>query len=167
MVCNAGISVSKPTIETNEIDWDRVIAVNLTGCFNSAQAVGLQMIKQGTGGTIVVTSSNASIVGFRNLCAYSASKGGVDQMVRTLSIEWARFGIRVNAINPGWMDHVMRNVEHERDHPRVADEIALMTPMGRSGRDDEVVGPAIFLASAASSFVTGVVLPVDGGYCAM
>lgn len=167
MMCNAGISIPRPAIDTDEASWRKVIDVDLTGCFNSAQAAGHWMIEHGAPGAIVATTSNAGIVGFPNMVAYCAAKGGVGQMVRTLAIEWAPYGIRVNAVAPGWMAHVMRNARFEREDPRVKDEIGLTTPLRRTGSDEELAGPAVFLASDAASFITGVIMPVDGGYVAV
>ncbi|MGH6718315.1 MAG: SDR family NAD(P)-dependent oxidoreductase [Alphaproteobacteria bacterium] len=164
MMCNAGISIPRPAIETDQATWHKVIDVDLTGCFNSARAAGAWMIEHDAGGAIVATTSTAGIVGFPNLVAYAAAKGGVGQMVRTLAIEWAPHGIRVNAVAPGWMAHAMRNAGFEREDPRVKDEIGLTTPMRRTGSDEELAGPAVFLACDAASFITGVILPVDGGY---
>jgi NAD(P)-dependent dehydrogenase (short-subunit alcohol dehydrogenase family) len=165
VMANAGISLPRPALETDEESWRRVIDVNLSGCFWTCQAAGAAMAER-DGGAIVVTSSNASKVGFPTLASYCAAKGGVDLLVKTLAIEWAGLGIRVNGIAPGWMANVMRGTEFEREDPRVEDEIALTTPLGRVGTDEEAAGPAIFLASPAAGYVTGVVMAVDGGYCA-
>ena len=120
-----------------------------------------------TGGSIIVTSSTASLVAFENLLAYGASKGGVDQMVRQMALEWGRHGIRVNAVNPGYTTHGMRTSAEPREEDE-AFEVAIRnrTPLGRRGTPEEFIGPVVFLASEASSFITGVCLPVDGGYCA-
>ncbi len=166
MVCNAAYSVMQPAETTTPEAWDETIRVGLTGTFNCAQLAGRQMMKQG-GGSIVVTSSTGSMVAFPGLLAYDAAKGGVDQLVRTLAVEWAGKGIRVNAFNPGYTENVMTDMTGEREDPWVQLAIEKMTPMGRVGRLAEFVGPVIFLASDASSFVTGVCLPVDGGYCAL
>lgn len=166
MMCNAGIRVPRPAIDTDAATWARVIDTDLTGAFNSAQAAGQWMIEHGRGGAIVATTSNAAMVGFPNLVAYGAAKAGVGQMVRTLAVEWAPHGIRVNAVAPGHMAHAMRHAAFEREDPRVRDEIDRTTPLRRTGRDEELAGPAVFLASDAASFITGVVLPVDGGYVA-
>jgi NAD(P)-dependent dehydrogenase (short-subunit alcohol dehydrogenase family) len=112
----------------------------------------------------VVTSSNASTVAFSRLTAYGAAKGGVDQLIRNLAFEWGPKGIRVNGVAPGWSEHVMRDNENLVDDPSAVDQINLRTPLGRYGQVEEIAGPAIFLASPAASFVTGVVLRVDGGY---
>ena len=165
MVCNAAVAVLKSAEDTTDDEWDRVIDIDLKGAFNCARAAARQMTAQG-GGAIVMTSSTASMVGFPDLLAYSAAKGGVDQMVRSLAVEWGPRGIRVNAFNPGYIERPMTGMADEREDPWVQRAIATATPMGRAGRLDEFVGPAIFLADAAS-FVTGVTLAVDGGYCAM
>ncbi len=123
--------------------------------------------RTGGGGSIVLISSNASLVGFRGLLAYGASKGGVDQMVRQMAVEWGAHGIRVNALNPGYTTHHMRGSEAEYEDPAYNAEIAARTPLGRAGEPHGFVGPAIFLASEASSFVTGTVMLVDGGWCAL
>ena len=107
-----GRSVDAHTAEdATALEWQRAIDVNLTGAFNTSQLIGRQMIAQGKGGSIIVVSSNASLVAFPNLLAYSASKGGVDQMVRTFAAEWGKYGIRVNAIAPGYMTNVMRDAQ--------------------------------------------------------
>jgi gluconate 5-dehydrogenase len=167
MMCNAGISIPRPATDTDAATWRKVIDTDLTGCFNSCVAAAERMIDRGEGGAIVVTTSNAGIVGFPNLAAYCAAKGGAHQLVRTLAIEWAPYGIRVNAVAPGWMAHAMRGAGFEREDPRVKDEIGLTTPLRRTGTDEELAGPAVFLASGAASFITGVILPVDGGYVAV
>ena len=120
------------------------------------------MARQG-GGSIVVTSSNASMVAFPDLLTYNISKGGVDQMVRTLAVEWGGRNIRVNAFNPCYLDHAITRSEGYDSDPKVEETIQRMTPLRRRGRVEEVVGVALFLASDASSFVTGSALVVDGG----
>jgi NAD(P)-dependent dehydrogenase (short-subunit alcohol dehydrogenase family) len=167
MVVNHGLGQVQAAEAVEEGSWERIIAANLTGAFNCAQAAGRRMLAQGRGGSIIFTSSTGSLVGFRGLAAYGASKGGVDQLVRQLAVEWGDRGIRVNAINPGWTTVKMRGARPPEPDPALEEEIRRMTPMQRRGRPEEFIGPAIFLASEASSFITGVVLPVDGGYCAM
>ncbi len=167
IVVNHGVSRAEPAEDVDEASWQHIMDVNLKGAFNCAQLAARQMIGQGTGGSIIFISSTASLVGFRNLVAYGASKGGVDQMVRQMAVEWGDRGIRVNAVNPGYTTHDVRSTEARHADPALSAEVKRMTPMGRRGRPEEFVGPVLFLASEASSFVTGVVLPVDGGYCAM
>jgi NAD(P)-dependent dehydrogenase (short-subunit alcohol dehydrogenase family) len=163
MLCNAGISISQPALETSEATWEKTLGVDLTGVFNSAVAAARQMTAQATGGSIVVTSSNASLVGFHGLSAYGAAKGGVNQLVRSFALEWGRHNIRVNAVAPGWTDHRMEGNGHSVDSAVAAAAIA-RTPLRRFGTADEIAAAALFLASDSASFVTGTVLAVDGGY---
>jgi NAD(P)-dependent dehydrogenase (short-subunit alcohol dehydrogenase family) len=166
LVCNAGIILPNAAERATPEELDRTLRTNIGGYLYCAQAAEPHMTRQG-GGSIVMTSSNASLVAFPDLLSYNISKGGVDQMVRTLAVEWGERNIRVNAFNPGYLEHAMaRSDEYDRD-PKVEEAIRRMTPMRRRGRLEEVVGAAIFLASDASSFITGIVLPVDGGWCAM
>ena len=158
MVVNHGILGAAAAEELELASWRRTLEVNLTGAFSCAQAAARQMIAQGDGGAIVFTSSTASMVGFEQLLAYGVSKGGIDQMVRQLAVEWGPYQIRVNAINPGYTTHGMREGgERKSDPPE--ELLRQMTPMGRRGAPEEMVGPALFLASEAASFVTGVCLP--------
>lgn len=166
MMCNAGILLANPADKATPGELEQTIRTNVGGYLYCAQAAERQMSKQG-GGSIVMTSSNASLVAFPNLLTYNISKGGVDQMVRTLAIEWAERNIRVNAFHPGYLEHAMSRSEDYDNDPEVEAAVLRMTPMRRRGRVDEVVGVAIFLASDASSFMTGTMLPVDGGWCAM
>ncbi|MEZ5830924.1 MAG: SDR family NAD(P)-dependent oxidoreductase [Dongiaceae bacterium] len=166
LLCNAGIILPNAADRATPEELDRTVRINVGGYLSCAQAAARHMTRQG-GGSIVMTSSNASLVAFPNLLTYNVSKGGVDQMVRTLAVEWGGRNIRVNAFNPGYLEHAMtRSEEYERD-PKTEEAIERMTPMRRRGRVEEIVSVAIFLASDASSFITGAVLPVDGGWCAM
>src|SRR6185369_7702155 len=153
----AGIILTNPAEKATRAELEQTLSINVGGALYCAQAAAKQMEKQG-GGSIVVTSSNASLVAFPELLTYNISKGGVDQMVRTLAVEWGPRNIRVNAFNPGYLEHSMtRSAPHDHD-PELEQEIYRMTPMRRRGRIEEVVGVAIFLASDAASFVTGTVL---------
>ena len=163
-VINHGVIVNATPETTAQDEWNRVVNVNLTGCFYCAQAAGAQMIKQGSGGSIVMISSNGSLVGFDGLTAYGASKGGVDQLCRQLASEWGRHHIRVNTVNPGYTTNVMAQTDGTVDQA-VEQEIKRLTPLARRGDPSELVGPVVFLASDAASFVTGHCLTVDGGYC--
>ncbi len=164
MVCNAGISTYTPAEDVEEREWNEIMDVNLKGYFNCAQLAARQMMKQGSGGSIIMNSSNNSLVGYPGLFTYSTSKGGVDQMVRSMALEWGSRNIRVNAINPGWMEKSMSGVQRDS---KKEEEIRKMTPMGRRGFSRELIGPVVFLASEASSFVTGISLLVDGGWCTL
>jgi NAD(P)-dependent dehydrogenase (short-subunit alcohol dehydrogenase family) len=166
-VVNHGIGFAAPAEETTEEQFRRMLEINLTGCFNLAQAAGRQMIRQGKGGSIILISSTGSLVGFNGLAAYGASKGGVDQLCRQLAVEWGPHNIRVNCVNPGYTTHNMRGTDARHAQEEVEDEMRRMTPMGRRGTPEEMAAPVVFLASPAASFISGVVIPVDGGYCAM
>lgn len=167
MVANHGISKAQPAEEVDDDTWDRIMAVNLRGAFVCAQLAARQMMRQGGGGSIVAVSSTASLVGFRNLLAYGASKGGLDQMVRQMAVEWGDHDIRVNAVNPGYTTHNVRGTDARHADPALNEEVRRMTPLRRRGTPEEIAAAVVFLASDAASFITGVVLPVDGGYCAM
>lgn len=148
-------------------DFENVVNINITGCFNAAQFAARQMIKQGEGGSIILVSSTSSLVAFPGILAYGASKGGVDQMMREMAAVWGAHNIRVNTINPGYTTHMMRGERPSQFDPEHEAHVRRMTPLGRKGEPSEFAGPAIFLASDASSYVSGVVLPVDGGYCVL
>lgn len=164
MIVNHGVTLHRSAIETSSEEFRKVVDVNLTSAFLCAQAAGQAMIEQKSGGTIVIISSNASIVAFNGLVAYSSSKGGVDQLCRQLAAEWAPFGIRVNAIGPGYMNSHMRGTEAEYEDEDFKRQLAARIPIGRRGDPEELVGPVLFFASVASSYVTGQYLAVDGGY---
>jgi len=162
LINNAGVAVRKqPEAYTME-DWRKVIDVNLTGAFVCAQAVYPHMVKVG-GGKIINIGSMLSIFGMPYGVAYGASKGGIVQMARSLATAWAKDNIQVNAVLPGWIDTDLTKsarVQIEGLNERVL----ARTPMKRWGEPDDFAGTAVFLASAASDFLTGVALPVDGGY---
>jgi NAD(P)-dependent dehydrogenase (short-subunit alcohol dehydrogenase family) len=163
MLCNAGISISQSAFETSEQTWAKTIGIDLAGVFNSAVAAARKMTMQSTGGSIVVTSSNASLVGFNGLSAYGAAKGGVNQLVRSLALEWGQHNIRVNAVAPGWTEHRMEGNGHSVN-ATVAEAAIARTPLKRFGTADEIAAATLFLASESASFITGTVLAVDGGY---
>jgi NAD(P)-dependent dehydrogenase (short-subunit alcohol dehydrogenase family) len=168
MICNAGIEILKPTYELEEAEWDAVINVDLKGYFNCAQLAAKQMIKQGTGGSIIM---NSSICGFvavpKSSGAYSAAKGGVNLLLKSLAVELANYKIRVNAFAPGYMNNMMEGTENLRSTSDEMSELYARIPLKRTGNLEELIGPVIFLASEASSYVTGTTLMVDGGYTAI
>ena len=163
LVCNHGIGLNKKAEAVTPAEWNEMLRINLTGYFFAAQAASGPMLAQGRG-VIVMNSSNGSFIGFPGLSAYGASKGGVDQLVRQLAVEWGERGIRVNAVNPGWTENLMAHRKPGSVDEAQEREIRRMTPLRRRGRPEEIVGPVLFLASDAASFITGVCLPVDGGW---
>ncbi len=164
---NAGIDIIQPAEEYTEEDWNTVININLTGYFHCSQFAAERMFAHGDGGSIINNSSVASSVGIHGLVAYGAAKGGVNQLTRVMAVEWAPRNVRVNAIAPGYFDNIMRGAVTEHGREEKQQQVITFTPMQRRGRPDELIGPAVFLASEASSYVTGAILYVDGGYTAM
>lgn len=163
LVNSAGITARRPTIEFSEEDWCNVLNVNLNGTFRACQIFGKTMLVQKSG-AIINVASLATFVAFRDVAAYSVSKAGVGALTKSLAVEWAQSGIRVNAIAPGVFPTEM-NVDLIRGTDR-GKELLMRTPMGRYGTPAEVAGAAIFLASDAASFVNGEILTVDGGFLA-
>lgn len=165
LVCNAGINAKKAALDFSAADFDTVISGNLRGYFLCAQAAARQYLRQGRGGVIVMNSSNASVAAFQDLTPYCAAKGGIDMLVRGLAAEWGPHGIRVNAFNPGYTKHSMTD-EGQAYLTEAEAGIIARTPLRRMAEMHEMVGPALFLASDAASFVTGAILLADGGWCA-
>jgi NAD(P)-dependent dehydrogenase (short-subunit alcohol dehydrogenase family) len=165
LVNNAGIDRIEPAEDVSGDNLDAVLQINLLGYFHCAQAAGRRMLDRG-GGSIINISSIAGQAGIAGLTSYSMSKGGVDQMTRVMAVEWATRGVRVNAIAPGYFENIMVGAGTEHDRPDKQRQVITFTPMARRGHPDELIGPVVFLASDASSYVTGAVLYVDGGYTA-
>ncbi|MDD5017413.1 MAG: SDR family oxidoreductase [Eubacteriales bacterium] len=158
----AGIQRRHKSEEFPLEDWNAVININLTVPFLMSQLAAREMIKRSKGGKIINIASMLSFFGGYTVPAYSASKGGVAQLTKAFCNEWARYGINVNAIAPGYMDTQM-NVNLINDEGRNA-EILARIPAGRWGTSEDVKGVAIFLASQASDYLNGAIIPVDGGY---
>jgi NAD(P)-dependent dehydrogenase (short-subunit alcohol dehydrogenase family) len=164
---NHGIGRAKAAVDVTDDELAEMIDINLKSAFVCGQEAARRMVDQGTGGAIIFTSSTGSLVAFDKLSTYGAAKGGVDQMCRHFAQELAPHNIRVNVVGPGYMEHHMRGAGERHDTPEMTEHIRLTTPMERRGRPEEMVGPVIFLASDAASFVTGHIMPVDGGYVAI
>jgi len=160
LVNSAGITHRAPAVDFPEAEWHRVIGVNLTGVFLPCQIVGLGMVARQSG-RIINIASIAGEIGLTGTVAYAASKGGVVMLTRALAVEWAPHNVRVNAIAPSWFESNIGDIIHRE--PGYADRSMRRVPFGRMGKPDELIGAALYLASEASSMVTGHVLAVDGG----
>jgi NAD(P)-dependent dehydrogenase (short-subunit alcohol dehydrogenase family) len=165
LVNNAGMAIRGPATELALADWNQVVAVNLTGMFLAARIVARHMIGFGRGGAMVNTASIMGLSGglYPNV-AYQTSKGGVVNMTRALALEWVNSGIRVNAVAPTYVNTPF--IAGLVSRPEVLATIKAATPMGRLAEPDEIASAILFLASPAAAMITGVVLPVDGGFLA-
>lgn len=166
ILCNiAGLSGGRGLLaESSDEDFDRMVAVNLRGPFMTMKAAIPHMIARG-GGAIVNVASTAALKGYPTLSAYGASKAGLVSLTRCAAVEYAPHGIRVNAICPGPIETPMYFAAIERV-PGAAAKIAAAVPMGRPAKPSEIADPILFLASDMSSFITGSILPVEGGQVA-
>jgi len=163
LVNNSGTGGSeKPILKMSDEDWNRVIDTNLKGAFLLSQAVVGKMVAQGQGGKIINVASIGALIGWPNMSAYCASKGGCLQLTKSMALEWVRYNIQVNAILPGYF----RTPMNEGFFATEAGERAIQSsiPMKRIAQIEEIKGVAILLASQASSFMTGSAVVVDGGH---
>jgi 2-deoxy-D-gluconate 3-dehydrogenase len=165
LVNNAGMNIRKQPQEYSLEEWREVLDTNLTSAFVAAQAAYPHMQRAG-GGKIVNIGSMMSIFGAAFVAPYGASKGGIVQLTRALACAWARDRIQVNAVLPGWIDTALTQ-RARKDVAGLHERVLSRTPAGRWGKPQDLAGIAVFLCSAASDFVTGTAIPVDGGYSSM
>jgi NAD(P)-dependent dehydrogenase (short-subunit alcohol dehydrogenase family) len=166
LVNNAGICQFKPFLELTEEEWDRTLDINLKGYFLCAQAAAKEMVKKKSGVIVNIASVAMGQVGmgFQNLAHYCASKGGIVAMTETLALELAPYNIRVNAISPGMIETPM--IDPIKSDPKAMEATLAQVPMHRVGKPEEVSDLVLFLASDASSYMTGSTVVIDGGWLA-
>jgi 2-deoxy-D-gluconate 3-dehydrogenase len=165
LVNNAGTSVRKPPESYTAAEWHAVLDTNLTGAFLCSQAAHPVMKKNG-GGKIINIGSMFALFGSGYAAPYAASKGALVQLTKSLAVAWAADNIQVNAVLPGWIDNELTR-EARQQVTGLHERVVGRTPAGRWGIPEDLAGIAVFLASAASDFVTGAAIPVDGGFSAM
>ena len=163
LVNNSGVARPAPLAETSPADWRLVLDVNLTGVFHGCRAAGPHLIAQKSG-KVINLASVLGQVGLAGYTVYAASKGGVIALTRALGVEWARHGIQVNAIAPGWFVTEMNEAAFAE--PKLAERLLRDVPMRRTGRLEEIGPLAVYLASPASDFMTGQTIFLDGGHSA-
>ena len=162
LINNAGVSHKTYSINETSEDWNRVITVNLTSQFFVAQTVAKEFMIPAGKGKIINMCSLGGIMGVPTATAYSASKGGILQMTKSLACEWARFGITVNCVCPGFVDTPL--IADSMADERWINYMTMRTPMRRLAKADDVAGPVIFLASEMASYITGTSIVIDGGF---
>jgi len=165
LVNNAGTSIRKPPETYTAAEWHVVLDTNLTGAFLCSQAAHPVMKRSG-GGKIINIGSMFALFGSAYAAPYAASKGALVQLTKSLAAAWAADDIQVNAILPGWIDTELTR-DARQQVPGLHERVLARTPAGRWGIPDDLAGVAVFLASAASDFITGAAIPVDGGFSAM
>lgn len=164
LINNAGIARRCDAIDYTEADWDAALNINLKTCFLLSQACARQFIKQGTGGKIVSMASMLAWSGGIRVPSYAASKHGIAGITKAFANEWAKLGINVNAVAPGYVDTPM-NQAHKDDKKRY-EELMARIPIGRWADPKEIAGPILFLCTEEAAYINGYVLAVDGGWLA-
>lgn len=163
LVNSAGVNIRKPSLEYTEQDWDTVQNTQLKGVFFTTQAVAQQMVDKKIQGRIINMSSiNAQVIARPNIISYVAAKGAVKQLTKALAVEWAPYGITVNAIAPGW--YITEMTKAVFDDPATKAEILQHVPMKRLGTPEDLGGIAVYYASEAGRYTTGQLVFIDGGY---
>jgi NAD(P)-dependent dehydrogenase (short-subunit alcohol dehydrogenase family) len=165
LVNNAGINIPKPAIEVTEEDWDRIVDTNLKSVFFFSQAVGKHLIEHGKKGRIINIASQMSFVGYINRAAYCSSKGGVVQLTKALAVEWAKYGININAVAPTFIETEFTAQMFTDDDFKKDVESRIL--LGKLPKPKDISGAVLYLASDLSDFVTGETIKVDGGWTAI
>ncbi len=163
LVANAGLGANHPALEVDEAAWDEMMDVNLKGLFFTVQACGRHMVDQ-TWGRVIAMSSQASLVGIRDHAVYSSSKGGVNQLIRVLALEWGPLGVTVNGVAPTFI--YTPGTAERLDDPAFLATVVDRIPVGHVGEIRDVAGAVVYLASEAGAMVNGAILTVDGGWTA-
>jgi len=161
LVNNAGLNIRRPSIDVSQQDWDTVLNTNLKGSFFCAQAAAKEMIKRNYG-RIINVGSCTCVFGMEGIVPYTASRGAILSMTRSLAAEWGKFGITVNVLAPGWFKTAQNAVLYE--NKEWVDYITNRIPLNRPGQPHDLDGTVIFLASDASEYITGQIILVDGGF---
>ena len=161
LVNNAGLNIRRPSTDVSQADWDTVLNTNLKGSFFCAQAAAREMIKQ-KHGRIINVGSCTCVFGMEGIAPYTASRGAILSMTRSLAAEWGKFGITVNVLAPGWFKTAQNAALYE--HKEWVDYIKNRIPLNRPGQPHDLDGTVIFLASDASEYITGQIILVDGGF---
>jgi glucose 1-dehydrogenase len=160
VMANAGVGRGGPFLESTDEQYDFIMDINLRGVYHCCQAAARIMVERGAGGSIITTASTYAEVTAPGTTVYSASKGGVRMMTKTMAVELGQHGIRVNCLGPGWIRTGMNPLTDEARVRRILDGV----PLGRVGTPRDVAGAALFLASDDAAYVTGVIIFVDGGW---
>ena len=161
LVNNAGLNIRRPSTDVSQEDWDTVLNTNLKGSFFCAQAAAKEMIKR-KHGRIINVGSCTCVFGMEGIAPYTASRGAILSMTRSLAAEWGKFGITVNVLAPGWFKTAQNAVLYE--NKEWVDYITERIPLNRPGQPHDLDGTVIFLASDASEYITGQIILVDGGF---
>jgi NAD(P)-dependent dehydrogenase (short-subunit alcohol dehydrogenase family) len=165
LVNNAGVPLTRPAVDVSEREWDEVLGVNLRGTFFLSQQMGRHLIGSGRPGSIISIASTHGVVGIADRSTYGIAKAGIIQMTRMLAIEWARHGIRVNAVAPGTVETPSRAAVYAAD-PQRREFMINRVPLRRFGTAEEMAAAVCYLASSRAAYITGQTLLVDGGLTA-